>query len=184
MDVKEILHTASEVARPVCLRHSQGDTLNTDYKHSVLLVTLKTGEKWVLDVTRAQYGWTELISPWEQYRSHKVLFAVDTKDFGTERLSMDERAEGAERGTPFWTHNMLSAAFHSGIKTWEDMTGGTAADLMPLPRSVSSRREADEALETMLAVAANAVDLRLNELRGDALVQRTLGRVSGRHGPA
>ena len=39
----------------------------TDYLHSVIRITSKNGDKYILDLTGAQYGWQETVTPDDIY---------------------------------------------------------------------------------------------------------------------
>ena len=52
---------------------NQKDTLDiTDFRHTILKLTLNNGEQHALDLTGAQYGWTETIMPWAPYAKSRV----------------------------------------------------------------------------------------------------------------
>ncbi|KAL8836166.1 MAG: hypothetical protein Q9170_003019 [Blastenia crenularia] len=45
---------------------------STQYRHWILRVTIKNGEAYAIDITGAQFGWTEHIMPWSHYEQHRI----------------------------------------------------------------------------------------------------------------
>lgn len=43
-----------------------------DYQHAILRVTTLSGEHYALDLTGAQYGWTEPVLPWDTFLASRV----------------------------------------------------------------------------------------------------------------
>jgi len=60
-----------------------GDVIDrTDYKHSILRVTTRAGEKYALDMTGAQFGWTKSVLPWDLFADTRILSVGQIKAFG------------------------------------------------------------------------------------------------------
>ena len=64
----------------------------TDYKHTILRVTMKNREKYVLDMTGAQYGWYEAVTPWPVYNASRVRSFTEVLPFGSARDFLKARA--------------------------------------------------------------------------------------------
>ena len=54
----------------------------TDYHHKIIKIVTRTGEIYALDMTGAQYGWTECIVPWNIYVESRVRELKDAVPFG------------------------------------------------------------------------------------------------------
>lgn len=54
----------------------------TDYSHTVIRVTVKNGDVYVLDMAGAQYGWHEPVIPWPLYNASRVRDIKDVLPFG------------------------------------------------------------------------------------------------------
>ncbi|KAI8944681.1 hypothetical protein F4801DRAFT_599405 [Xylaria longipes] len=60
------------VIRPIC-QVSSGRALNLClHRHIALKLTLTSGETYVIDLTAAQFGWKEVLSPWETWKDLRV----------------------------------------------------------------------------------------------------------------
>jgi hypothetical protein len=51
--------------------------------HSILRVVTRDGQAFAVDVTAAQFGWTEIMVPWEVYFAQRVRSVHETMSFGT-----------------------------------------------------------------------------------------------------
>ena len=93
----------------------------TDYAHSVIRITLKNGDKYILDLTGAQYGWKEILTPYNQYRQSKVRQIKEVLSFGGTRQYCKQRAEKSG-GMAQWQH-LTDIGFESTVndimKLWQ-----------------------------------------------------------------
>ena len=55
----------------------------TKWRHAVFKVTLKNSEQYALDVSCAQYGWSEPIMPWDIYERSRIQSITKTSEFGS-----------------------------------------------------------------------------------------------------
>lgn len=85
----------------------EGGFINaTDHRHIVLLLTLKNGEKYAIDVSGAQYGWKETVVPWDAYKDSRVRNITERVDFGqaVQRVRVQAEREGELRK---WTQGII-----------------------------------------------------------------------------
>lgn len=59
-----------------------------EFDHAVLCITLRDGSKYAWDLSAAQYGWTEVISPWCQYEQEKIFYISKIEEHGTTKKRM------------------------------------------------------------------------------------------------
>lgn len=102
MNIQEV---SIEPTNPAMIVHSTGGAFLLD-KHQVLLVSMVTGEDFAVDLTGAQYGWTEHLYTWhtyEWYRAKKVERrarlgnAKQLDDMVTSVFARDRTAEAEAR---------------------------------------------------------------------------------------
>ncbi|KAI0442477.1 hypothetical protein F4803DRAFT_575534 [Xylaria telfairii] len=63
---------SKNVVRPIC-QVSAGRALNLClHRHIALKLTLASDEKYVIDLTAAQFGWQEILAPWETWMDLRV----------------------------------------------------------------------------------------------------------------
>ena len=48
-------------------------------EHSVLKLTLRSGEKYAVDLAGAQHGHFEPVTPWDEFEEERILNIVSTK---------------------------------------------------------------------------------------------------------
>ncbi|KAK9413673.1 putative MYND-type zinc finger protein samB [Seiridium unicorne] len=51
---------------------SDGRTVNTQYWHAVVVIATASQTKMVLDFSGHQFGWSDWIAPWGEYKKHRV----------------------------------------------------------------------------------------------------------------
>lgn len=76
----------------------------TDYTHTVIRVTTKNGENYVLDMTGEQYGWHETVMPWQLYHASRVREIRDVLPFGGSTLYWKSKAD-----SPGWGIRIVEA---------------------------------------------------------------------------
>lgn len=87
----------------------------TDYKHSFLRVTTKTGEMYALDMTGAQFGWTESVLPWNIFASTRISVIDEIEAFGFSKPYLKEKCLSLGEARTY---------IHAMDKTFEDAFTG------------------------------------------------------------
>ncbi|KAI0147522.1 hypothetical protein GGR57DRAFT_505700 [Xylariaceae sp. FL1272] len=78
-----------------------GESMNNAHlQHSVLRARLKTGEHVVIDLTGAQFGWREVVAPWESWKNHRVSSDMDSS-------SLDETLQSIREGSDTWAEEFI-----------------------------------------------------------------------------
>lgn len=124
VDVKEIFHPVSGVKRTVRLCTPSSDNLFSAFKHNSLRLVLRNGEVWVIDITGSQYGWTEICTPWDDYKKAKISTAgkTDEDPFGSSHSHMATLAfpqcKHPVLGMIRFSQQHLAEHFHRLVRTW------------------------------------------------------------------
>lgn len=71
-DIVEVMHKVKGQQLRLLRAFDNGQIDATDYSHLVLKITLGNGEQYAVDMTGAQYGWTEAILPWNFYSASRI----------------------------------------------------------------------------------------------------------------
>lgn len=81
--------------------YGNGIVDGTDYVHHVVKITLKNGAQYALDMTGAQYGWSESIMPWDTYKATRIQSITKTSPFGNAKDELHAKFKiHNEWGTP------------------------------------------------------------------------------------
>lgn len=94
----------------------------TEYKHSVLRITTRTGEKYALDMTGAQFGWKESILPWDLFADTRILSVAGIEAFGYTKPFMEAKCSSLGEA-PVYVHYIQKSfrdALNSIIFTWQE----------------------------------------------------------------
>ena len=67
-----------------------------DPRHVVLKLTLKNGEKYALDMTGAQYGWTDTITSWNSYEASRIRSITDEWKFGQTLIDLEQQVQSRD----------------------------------------------------------------------------------------
>lgn len=94
----------------------------TEYKHSVLRITTRAGEKYALDMTGTQFGWTESILPWDLFADTRILSFDGIEAFGYTKPFMEAKcsSHGERRAYVHYIHKVFRDALNSIIFTWQE----------------------------------------------------------------
>ena len=126
-EVDEVIHYTKNVRIRLLQAYNTGtsdkplgvDT--TDYAHSVIRITLKNGDKYIVDLTGAQYGWPEIVMPYEMYQQSKIRLVKEILPFGGTGQFCKERAE-TTGGMAKWAHSAdigFETVLNGILKTWQ-----------------------------------------------------------------
>ena len=125
----------------------------TDYHHNIIKITMKTGEVYALDMTGAQYGWTECIVPWKTYVESRVREVKKVVPFGETKVSsnMDAKKKG---GQYQWVHGikvLFAQIVDGAVMLWQRGNILTT-DLFRLPEQEFQKKQASlvDAVEELL----------------------------------
>ena len=114
------------------------------WNHTILRVTLKSGERYAIDLTGAQYGYQEDCMPWDDYFATRVEAIVDIKPHGhaKDRLANEARS----KGFPLSLLQGLGAYFANDLRLsivmWEK-SGGDTKVLLTLPEKEFKAKKED-----------------------------------------
>ncbi|GAP92684.1 putative set domain-containing protein 5 protein [Rosellinia necatrix] len=86
--VEEVQIIPRNAHRPTCDMRDNTARSTMYNQHTVLRVTLKSGEKIAIDVAGAQFGWRETIAPWQAWECHRVEGQICVEPFGTSQQMM------------------------------------------------------------------------------------------------
>ena len=104
-EVDEVSHFTKNTRVRLMQAYNTGRVDATDYLHSVVRITLKNGDKCILDLTGAQYGWQEIVTPYHIYQQSKIRLIKEILPFGGIRQFCKERAENTG-GMAKWHHSV------------------------------------------------------------------------------
>lgn len=108
----------------------------TNYKHAILKVTLKNDAQYALDITGAQYGWSEAVLPWNTYANSRIQRIVETLKFGHAQGELSKRT--AQNGGKMpWIDgifNSFAQAFDVAVVNFHK-SGMTSNELLVLPEA-------------------------------------------------
>ena len=98
-NVEEVRHVVKNAKHDLIrvYTNAENDHINrTNKYHTIIKITTRTGEVYALDMTGAQYGWTECIVPWEVYVESRVEEVIDVFSFGGIKVwcNMDTEKRG------------------------------------------------------------------------------------------
>ena len=126
-EVDEVIHFTKNVRVRLIQAYNTGLTSKpsavdaTDYLHSVIRFALKNGEKYIMDLTGSQYGWQEIVMPYDIYQQSKIRLIKEILPFGGTRQFCKERTEKAG-GIAKWNHwedNGFETALNDLLKRWQ-----------------------------------------------------------------
>lgn len=116
---------------------------NTQYRHSMLKVTLRNGEQYALDITGEQYGHHDPIIPWDRYSQTRLEHIEGIRHFGFHRLSRKYLQK------PKWNrvgikslNEEVAEVINATTKTWQTQNI-SLRDMLNLPQDAFVRRRAE-----------------------------------------
>ncbi|KAL9098419.1 MAG: hypothetical protein Q9163_005916 [Psora crenata] len=101
-----------------CLSGNQDS--NTAYRHSIVKITLKSGDQYALDVSGAQYGYPNPLTPWGRYFETRVEYIEATKSLGHHKRFHRylERPEQGCEGIKTCNEE-IAGVINSAIEKWQ-----------------------------------------------------------------
>ena len=148
-EVDEILYFTQNTRLRLMQAYNNDPTSNTrnfdatNYPHSVIRLTLKTGDKFILDLTSAQYGWPEVLTPYNIYQQSKIRVIKEVLPFGGTRRFCKERAENS--GGMAKLHHQADVGFETvlnNLLTQWQQTNMSFTALLRLPDDQFGRQQA------------------------------------------
>ena len=147
-EVDEVTHYTKNTRLRLLPADDTGTVDAHDYSHSVIRITLKNGEKYILDLTGAQYGWQETVTPYDIYQQAKIRLIKKVSPFGYTRqfCKVVENMDGISK----WHHDVdvgFETVLNDILITWqhENMSLST---LLRLPDDQFEKQQAG-LLETL-----------------------------------
>ena len=125
----------------------------TDYHHDIIKITTRAGEVNALDMTGAQYGWTECIVPWNIYIKSRVREVKKVVPFGETKAWCTKRAK--ETGGQYQMVHGIKVLFaqvvDGAVMLWQRGHILTT-DLLRLPENDFHKKQASllDAVEELL----------------------------------
>ena len=142
--------------------------------HSVIRITLKNGDKYILDLTGAQYGWEEIVTPYDMYQQSKIRLIKEILPFGGMRQFCKDRAENTG-GMAKWNHradNAFETALNDLLKSWQQRNKSLST-LLKLPDDQFKKQQAGllEMLEAGMQTYKNyMIETGAMDLKGDIVI--------------
>ena len=125
----------------------------TDYRHIIIKITTRTGEVYALDMTGAQYGWTECIVPWKLYVESRVRKVEKVVPFGETKVWYYKRANdiGGQYEWVSCIHELFAEVLDGAVVFWQ-RSNITATNLVRLPEQEFQKKQASllDAVEDLL----------------------------------
>ena len=180
VEVDEVIHNTKNVRIRLVQAYNTGLIGNpsavdaTDYLHSVIRVALKSGDKYILDLTGAQYGWQEVVTPYDIYQQSKIRLIKQVLPFGGTRQFCKERAENTG-GMAKWNHRADTAfetALNDLLKSWQQ-GNMSLSTLLRLPDDEFEKQQAEllEMLESGMQIYRNyMIETGAMDLKGDIVI--------------
>ena len=98
--------------------------INTSYRHAIIRITLRNGEMFALDLSGAQYGYSDPLSPWERYMGDRVRDIEDMKPLGCYRKRSKHLWEPQCESEGVKTFNEeVADVINAAIDEWEETRG-------------------------------------------------------------
>lgn len=179
-EIDEILYFTQNTRLRLMQAYNTDPTSNTrnfdatDYPHSIIRLTLKNGDRFVLDLTGAQYGWQEILTPYDQYRQSKIRQIKEVLPFGGARRFCKERAEKSG-GTAKWHHQAdigFETALNVQLNRWQQQNMSLTT-LLKLPNDLFVRQQAGllDMLEAGMQIYRDVmVESGTLDLEGDIVI--------------
>lgn len=167
-----------------------------DYTHTIIRVTMKNGEKYTLDMSGAQYGWHECITPWQLYKSSRVRKVKEVVPFGHIKVFCKTRASKMGKKQE-WCHGIkgnFATSMDEAVAWWQ-RSNISSTDLLRLPEDEFQKSQAsllrcvDELLQRykVFQESKGALDVRgdlTHEAYDRAFINAALGDILGRRPPS
>ena len=179
-EVDEVIHFIQNARLRMMQAYNTGLTSyhcgidETDYAHSVIRITLKNGDKYILDLTGAQYGWQEILTPYNQYRQSKIREIKEILPFGGTRQYCKQRAEKSG-GMAKWQQEAdigFGSTVNDILKLWQQWHMSLTT-LLKLPDDQFQQQQAGllEMVEAGMQKYKNIVaETGAMDLEGDIIV--------------
>ena len=116
---------------------------NSSYRHSIIKITLKNGEKYALDLSGAQFGHSDPLLPWERYVKTRAEYIEETKPLGSYRKRTKFLWKPKSGGEGIVNcDEEIARIVNAAIDEWQK-TNGTLRDLLRLQeKQFMAKREA------------------------------------------
>ena len=148
-EVDEVLFYAQNTRLRLMQAYNTGPTSNvrnfdaTDYPHNVIRLTLKNGDRFILDLTGAQYGWPEILTPYKIYQQSKIRVIKEVLPFGGTRRFCKKRADNSG-GMAKYNHQVdigFETVLNGLLSQWQQ-GNMSLASLLKLPDDEFGRQQA------------------------------------------
>ena len=136
MEINEVTHIvkgANYLMKRIDSRTTFPTKDGVTYLHNVIKGKMKNGEVYAVDFTGAQYGWRQMIMPWELYSSSRIEEVKKVSPFGYTKVLTRMRSSMTEQAA--WVHQInegFACNVEGAILLWE-MRNGPVRDILRLP---------------------------------------------------
>ena len=115
----------------------------TDYAHTVIRITMKNGEVYAFDMTGAQYGWDECITPWNLYSNSRIRELMEIVPFGETKVRYKMKANNTG-GQSKWIRQIKDcfARYVECAMTLWQRDNISMTSLLRLPEAEFQRKQA------------------------------------------
>ena len=167
--IEEVRVKVKNADRPVC--HIQSDDVHKVIVaglHSVLRVSLKTGEQYAIDITAAQYGWARNSQPWKQFAHRYIFEQCSTNKLGYTVEEINEQM--TKWGTKDFRTKKKCAALaafqglHLRVQDWMRKNDLNPVELLKLPAQEFESKVVDLIKTTKTGFASSVALLRKSHL--------------------
>ena len=113
---------------------------NATYRHCIIRITLKNGEEYALDISGAQYGFPQPLSPWKHYIDAHVQNIEDVKPLGYHRKQFKfvRKPERGCNGVKTCDEE-IAEVVNAAIEQWQK-ANGKLRDLLRLHEGMFIRK--------------------------------------------
>jgi hypothetical protein len=136
LDIEEVKILVKNAHRPTCLTTNYTGTHknNMGLVHSILRIVTHDEQAFAIDATAAQYGWTEIMVPWDTYFTRHVKAIREVMPFGTfAKTQKDIAAEKSYDGGYQEAHIKISKRSSGILSDWLEKKSLTSSQFLDLP---------------------------------------------------
>ena len=147
--VDEVIHFTQNTRHRLLQAYNTGSASTkygidtTDHVHSVIDITLKDGDRYILDLAGAQYGWQEILTPYTIYYLFKIRMIKQVLPFGGTRQFCKERAKNGGWNAE-WNRQVdvgFETALNDLLNRWQQQNMSLTT-LLKLPDDQFGRQQA------------------------------------------
>jgi hypothetical protein len=134
LDIQEVDIMVKNARRPTCCTYYGGTHGNNMIgRHTILSITTHDGQAWAIDLTAAQFGWTEALVPWDIYMAQRVRTIINVQPFGAyDQVCKGIAASSSTFGIIQEAQTKMRDCSNNIVSDWLRRDGLTPAQLLNL----------------------------------------------------